>query len=67
LNGVARSRRENAIRGAVHAQRRRLRPADRVICLETPANCKAIGQWYEDFSQTTDEEVLNYLDKAKVN
>jgi predicted phosphoribosyltransferase len=23
---------------------------------------EAVGAWYEDFSQTTDEEVLAYLD-----
>jgi predicted phosphoribosyltransferase len=39
--------------------------ADRVVCLETPANFRVIGQWYDDFSQTTDAEVLNYMDKAK--
>ena len=31
--------------------------ADAVICLETPAEFFAIGSWYENFPQTTDEEV----------
>jgi predicted phosphoribosyltransferase len=39
--------------------------ADQVICLETPVPFWAVGQWYQDFSQTTDEEVLSYMDKAK--
>jgi len=36
--------------------------ADDVICAETPALFYAVGEWYEDFSQTTDEEVLDILD-----
>ena len=31
---------------------------DSVVCLETPATFFAIGQFYEDFSQTTDDEVI---------
>jgi erythromycin esterase-like protein len=31
--------------------------ADRVVCAETPDNLGAVGQWYDDFTQTTDEEV----------
>jgi len=37
--------------------------ADDVICAETPALFAAVGEWYEDFSQTTDEEVLDILDR----
>jgi len=33
------------------------RVTDRVICLYTPEEFYAIGEFYEDFSQTTDEEV----------
>jgi putative phosphoribosyl transferase len=32
-----------------------------IICLYTPADFAAVGQWYEDFSQTTDEEVRELL------
>ncbi|MEW6731784.1 MAG: phosphoribosyltransferase, partial [Acidobacteriota bacterium] len=32
-----------------------------VICLMTPESLYAIGLWYEDFSQTTDEDVCNLL------
>jgi putative phosphoribosyl transferase len=39
--------------------------ADEVICLETPAHFSAIGEWYEDFSQTSDEEVVRLLKDAQ--
>lgn len=35
--------------------------ADRVVCLYTPEYFQAIGQFYEDFSQTSDEEVIRLL------
>jgi len=35
--------------------------ADEVICLTTPDPFEAVGQWYEDFAQTTDEEVEQLL------
>jgi predicted phosphoribosyltransferase len=35
--------------------------ADRVVCVETPANFQAVGQWYEDFTQTTDDEITRLL------
>jgi erythromycin esterase-like protein/predicted phosphoribosyltransferase len=35
--------------------------ADEVICAVTPEPFYAVGFWYEDFSQTTDEEVRNLL------
>jgi putative phosphoribosyl transferase len=37
---------------------------DEIVCLSTPSPFWAIGQWYEDFSQLTDEEVCDYLDRA---
>jgi len=37
------------------------RLADRVVCLYTPEYFQAIGQFYEDFSQTSDEEVIRML------
>jgi predicted phosphoribosyltransferase len=37
------------------------RLADRVVCLATPASFDAVGLWYEDFSQTTDDEVKELL------
>jgi len=38
--------------------------ADEAICLMTPASFSAVGQWYLDFSQTTDEEVRRLLASA---
>ena len=38
--------------------------ADEVICLYTPEPFVAVGLWYEDFAQTTDDEVNRLLDKA---
>lgn len=35
--------------------------ADEVICLNTPSPFYAVGIWYEDFSQTSDDEVRNLL------
>jgi putative phosphoribosyl transferase len=35
--------------------------ADEVICGITPDDFGAVGMWYEDFSQTTDEEVCAIL------
>jgi putative phosphoribosyl transferase len=39
--------------------------ADKVICLYTPEYFQAIGQFYKDFSQTTDEEVINLVHLCK--
>ncbi|MFC5820280.1 phosphoribosyltransferase [Nonomuraea harbinensis] len=38
--------------------------ADEVICLETPADLFAIGFWYRDFTQTTDDEVIELLERS---
>jgi len=35
--------------------------ADEVICAEMPLFFNAVGQWYERFEQTTDEEVIDLL------
>jgi putative phosphoribosyl transferase len=34
---------------------------DQVICLLTPEPFRAIGCWYDDFAQLSDEEVCNWL------
>jgi putative phosphoribosyl transferase len=47
-----------------HAVRELRRYADDVICLETPESFVAIGQFYADFSQTTDDEVVRLLQRA---
>jgi putative phosphoribosyl transferase len=38
--------------------------ADELVCVETPADFYAIGTFYADFSQLTDDDVLNCLDEA---
>lgn len=38
--------------------------ADEVECLVAPDPFYGVGYWYEDFSQTTDEEVRAYLSRA---
>ena len=35
-----------------------------VECLATPARFAAVGEWYDDFGQTTDSEVLDLLRDA---
>jgi len=38
--------------------------ADDVVCATTPEPFDAVGFWYEDFSQTTDDEVRELLARA---
>src|SRR4051794_23875092 len=35
--------------------------ADEVVCVQTPTFFMAVGQWYDDFSQTSDAEVRDLL------
>ena len=37
---------------------------DDVICAITPEPFYAVGLWYQDFSQTTDEEVRDLLARS---
>jgi len=37
------------------------REVDRIVCAATPQPFHAVGLWYEDFSPTSDEEVLRLL------
>jgi putative phosphoribosyl transferase len=39
------------------------REVDELVCLRTPEPFSAVGLWYEDFSQTTDEEVRALLQR----
>lgn len=36
---------------------------DDLICLETPKALGAVGFWYEDFTQATDQEVCDLLSR----
>jgi putative phosphoribosyl transferase len=38
--------------------------ADDVVCARTPRQFRAVGLWYADFSQTTDDEVRDLLGRA---
>jgi predicted phosphoribosyltransferase len=40
--------------------------ADDVVCAVTPSPFGGVGRWYEDFSQTTDEQVQAALDRANL-
>lgn len=42
------------------------RLADRVVVLETPRRFGAVGAWYRDFSQTSDEEVRSLLSESRL-
>jgi putative phosphoribosyl transferase len=46
---------------AIDSARSLRRDADDVICLQTPERFSAVGEWYEDFSQTSDAEVNRLL------
>ena len=39
--------------------------ADRIVCLQSPPSFYAIGQFYLDFHQLSDEEVIDQLHAAK--
>jgi predicted phosphoribosyltransferase len=38
--------------------------ADEIVCVQTPENFEGVGQWYEDFSQTCDQEVRALLEQG---
>jgi putative phosphoribosyl transferase len=38
--------------------------ADEIVCLESPTSFHAVGEWYDDFSQTTDDEVVSTLEQS---
>jgi putative phosphoribosyl transferase len=38
---------------------------DELVCLEAPPDLGAIGFWYRDFAQTSDEEVIELLERAR--
>ena len=41
--------------------------ADDIVCATTPEPFRAVGLWYDDFSQVTDEEVRRLLEQAPTN
>ena len=42
------------------------REVDEIICLHTPEPFFSVGFWYDDFSQTTDEDIREMLEFEKV-
>ena len=40
---------------------------DEIVCAVTPEPFHAVGLWYHDFSQTTDEEVHDLLERSQHN
>jgi predicted phosphoribosyltransferase len=50
---------------SVEARERVATVADEVVCPYTPEYFSAVGQWYRDFEQTSDEEVRDLLQRAR--
>lgn len=50
--------------GAPESLRSLSREADEAVCVAAPESFGAVGAFYQDFSQTTDEEVVRALDRA---
>lgn len=40
---------------------------DEIVCAETPEPFYGVGMWYENFSQTSDDEVRDLLETARRN
>jgi putative phosphoribosyl transferase len=38
---------------------------DELVCLESPSDLGAIGFWYRNFEQTSDEEVVDLLERSR--
>lgn len=38
---------------------------EKIVCISAPDSFQAVGQWYEDFRQTIDEEVIELLERAR--
>jgi erythromycin esterase-like protein/predicted phosphoribosyltransferase len=41
------------------------RVADEAVCLRTPADFQSVGTWYDDFSQTSDDDVRALLQRSR--
>jgi predicted phosphoribosyltransferase len=50
--------------GAAQTCRELEQMADEVVCVEQPDPFYAVGTWYRDFGQTTDDEVRELLNRA---
>lgn len=43
------------------------REVDEMVCATTPEPFLAVGRWYRDFSETTDEQVRSLLEQARAH
>jgi putative phosphoribosyl transferase len=50
--------------GPAGIERRLAAECDRCVVAETPSDLRAVGQWYDRFDQTTDDEVRAVLRRA---
>lgn len=50
--------------GSAQALQRLRHEADEVVCESTPRALSSVGQWYDDFSQTSDDEVIALLQQG---
>ena len=41
--------------------------ADEVVCVATPEPFRAVGLWYRQFPQTSDDEVRTLLEDARIH
>ncbi len=51
--------------GARHTCGELEREADEIVCLVRPVDFEAVGEWYENFSQTSDAEVHHLLQRNR--
>jgi putative phosphoribosyl transferase len=51
--------------GAEEALAALRRDVDRVVCLLPVQDLRAVGDWYDDFAQVSDEEVVGILQRAR--
>jgi len=51
---------------AVPTRQEFAREVDEIVCLHTPDPFFSVGFWYDDFSQTTDEDIREMLEFEKV-
>lgn len=49
--------------GAADTVRALSGPADEVVVLATPREFRAVGQWYRDFRQLSDDDVISWLER----
>jgi putative phosphoribosyl transferase len=53
--------------GTAEACKRFEEEVDEMVCAHEPEPFRAVGEWYDDFSQTTDEEVRELLKEKTVH